>query len=415
MADPLSITASILAIATAAAQSVKSLNDTVSRYKGRDRTLQRLQDELRDVSNILDSLKEAVQAEASISALLQGPVGRCSKVCQEFEQSMLSFKEKSKTGIRDWAKLEFMRGDINEFIDTISGYKATIAVGLGIITIRAAKVSREALKDYNEMIQNTVHDLNIHLQRVDERLEGFSSPNSSTSSINLDDEREVTKQCLRICENAKEFLESTRKSTVLEVHNPTDTEGQHHDDFEAQLLTRQAFDTNRDSFANIIGQLRNRLESSILANNPEDDKERSRLLDDINASRQCLELCKVASEASSQKIYRVGEVIADGNSDQVVANTLADLFDVKKAISKDRSAQLVGSMSGADLRFLAEKRYESRFGAFSPESESGIRPTPIIRTEQETKSNPRQTTPVSHPQSRPKLEKPSSNEIRKRN
>ena len=37
--------------------------------------------------------------------------------------------------MRDWAKLEFMRGDINEFIDTISGYKSTIAVGLGIITL----------------------------------------------------------------------------------------------------------------------------------------------------------------------------------------------------------------------------------------------------------------------------------------
>jgi hypothetical protein len=135
MADPLSITASVLAIATAAVQSVKSLNDTVSRYKGRDKTLQRLQNELEDVSGILDSLKEAIIAEVSISTLLKGPVGRCSEVCQEFEQSMLSFGEKTKTGFRDWAKLEFMRGDINEFIDTISGYKSTIAVGLGIITL----------------------------------------------------------------------------------------------------------------------------------------------------------------------------------------------------------------------------------------------------------------------------------------
>jgi hypothetical protein len=135
MADPLSITVSILAITIAAVQSVKSLNDTISRYKGRDRTLQRLQNELQDVLGILDSLKEAILAEASVSALLKGPVGRCSEVCQEFKQSMLSFSAKSKTGFRDWAKLEFMRGDINEFIDTISGYKSTIAVGLGIITL----------------------------------------------------------------------------------------------------------------------------------------------------------------------------------------------------------------------------------------------------------------------------------------
>jgi hypothetical protein len=135
MAEPLSVSASTLAVTTAAAQSVKSLNDTISRYEGRDRTLQRLQSELHNVSGILDSLKEAILAEASVSVLLQGPVRRCSELCREFEQSMLSFSKKSKTSIQDWAKLEFMRGDINEFIDTISGYKSTIAVGLSSITL----------------------------------------------------------------------------------------------------------------------------------------------------------------------------------------------------------------------------------------------------------------------------------------
>lgn len=135
MADPLSITASVLAIITAAAHSVNLLNETISRYKGRDKTLQRLQNELRDLSNILDSLKLVISAEPSVSVLLKGPVGRCSDICQDFEQAMRVFGEKSKTGFRDWAKLEFMRGDINEFIDTISGYKSTITVGLGLINM----------------------------------------------------------------------------------------------------------------------------------------------------------------------------------------------------------------------------------------------------------------------------------------
>jgi hypothetical protein len=268
------------------------------------------------------------------------------------------------------------------------------------------------LKDYNEMIQNTVHDLNIHLQRVDEKLEDFPSSSSATSGVNLADEKEVTKQCLRICEDAKQFLESTRKCSVLEEHNVT--EDQRRDSFRAQLLTRQALDENRDSFVRIIGQLQNRLESLVTENNPEYSRERSRLLDDISASKQCLEICKVASEVSSQKTYRVGEAIADGDSDQVVANTLADLFDVKKAISKDRSAQLVGSMSGPDLRFLAEKRYESRFGAFAPEPKSATRPTPIVHAEQESKSAPHQTDPAARTQSRTRQGKPSSNEMRKR-
>jgi hypothetical protein len=262
------------------------------------------------------------------------------------------------------------------------------------------------------MIQNTMHDLNVHLQRVDEKLEDFSSSSSQTSGIILADEKEVTKQCLRICEDAIQFLESTRRSSVLEVHAAT--EHQDHDSFQAQVLTRQALDENRDSFANIITQLRNRLESLVSEKNPENSKERSRLLDDISASKQCLEICKAAREVSSQKIYRIGEVIADGDSDQVVANTLADLFDVKKAISKNNSAQLIGSMSGEDLRFLAEKRYESRFGAFLPEPDHDNRPTRTIVVEQEAQLTPHRTSPASNAQSRPKHEKPSSNEFRKR-
>jgi hypothetical protein len=279
---------------------------------------------------------------------------------------------------------------------------------------REARISQQALDDYNEMIQDTVYDLNVRLRRVDEKLEGYSNSNICAPDINLDDEKEVTQMCLRICEDAKLFLESLdQQSTVLQDGKDATGTEEHHS-FEAQLLTSQALGRNRDNFVSIIGHLQDRLQALILNDNPKNDKERKRLLEDINASKQCLEVCKVASEASSQKIYRVGEVIADGDSDQVVANTLADLFDVKKAISKDHSAQLVGSMSGEDLRFLAEKRYESRFGAFAPASNPADRPGGIVVTEQGTRTTPHQTSPSFHAQSRSKGEKPSSNEIRKR-
>lgn len=264
------------------------------------------------------------------------------------------------------------------------------------------------------MIQDTVYDLNVRLQRVDEKLDGYSNPNFSTPNINLDDEKEVTQTCLRICEDAKQFMESlNRQSTVLQDgKDATGTDVQ--PSFEAQLLTRQALDKNRDNFASIIGHLQDRLQALILNNDSKDGKERKRLLEDINASRQCLEVCKVASEASSQKIYKVGEVIADGNSDQVVANTLADLFDVKKAISKDNSAQLLVSTTGEDLRFLAEKRYGSRFGAFAPERNPVNRPSRVGNAERESQSYSRQTSPATQPQSNPKHDKASSNETRKR-
>ena len=134
----MSITASLLAVTTAAVQSTKSLYETVKRFKDRDKTLRRLQDELRDLTNILDSLAQVTNAEQSMLTLLQGPIERCSQVCSEFEQSMEVFRGKSKTGFRDWTKMEFMRGDMNEFIDTIAGYKSTISIGLGTITMLVA-------------------------------------------------------------------------------------------------------------------------------------------------------------------------------------------------------------------------------------------------------------------------------------
>ena len=138
MADPLSITASALAVITAALQSTKSLYETVKRFKDRNKTLRRLQAELEDLTNILNSLIQAINAETSMLELLQGPIDRCSQVCREFEQSMKVFSGKSTAGILDWTKMEFMRGNINEFIDTIAGYKSTISVGLGTITLLVA-------------------------------------------------------------------------------------------------------------------------------------------------------------------------------------------------------------------------------------------------------------------------------------
>lgn len=135
MADPLSSTISVV---TGAIQSVKSLHETIKRFKDRHRTLSKLQNELDDLTNILENLTQAINTESSVMKLLQGPIDRCTKVCTDFELSMKAFHEKSKTGFRDWAKMEFMRGDINEFIDTIAGYKSTIAVGLGTITMFVA-------------------------------------------------------------------------------------------------------------------------------------------------------------------------------------------------------------------------------------------------------------------------------------
>lgn len=135
--DPLSIAASEIAIVTAAIQSARSLKDTVTRFKERNKTLAQLQHELEDLSNILDVLKGAFDSGVSTVPLLKGPVSRCNQICRKFDTAMQAFSGKSKIGILDWTKMEFMNGDINEFMDTLAGYKSTISVGLGTITMSA--------------------------------------------------------------------------------------------------------------------------------------------------------------------------------------------------------------------------------------------------------------------------------------
>ncbi|KAL4862359.1 hypothetical protein BDV12DRAFT_178898 [Aspergillus spectabilis] len=424
MADPVSITASVLAIVTAAIQSTNSLKETVRRFKERNKTLGRLQDELEDLSKILDLLEHAVNTDASVLALLQGPTARCSQLCSEFEDSMKVFNGKSKTGFRDWTRMEFMRGDINEFIDTIAGYKSTISVGLGTITMHTSRVSYKVLEEYNEMIKDTSYSLEEHLQRIDEKLAKLTVENSHCldGDIDLKDERAVTKQCLRICEDARSYIESlANRESVLRQdssQNVTD-ESAVQERFNVQRLTRQALDENQKSFVEIIRHLQKRLEVLVVNGDSGDNNERLRLQKDLDISKQCLEVCQVASDVSSQKIFRVGEVVADGESDQVVVTTLADLFDVKKALSTGNSAQLVGSMAPGELQHLVEKRYSSRFGALisgsDPARPSAANPQFAYETRQRTHAfSSRTGSDEQSPGPSTKSSTPSPNEMRKR-
>lgn len=115
MENPLSISASVLAIFKAAIRSTNSLRAIVGHFKERNKALQDLQIELEDLSQILNSLEHAVDTDTAVLSLLQGPVDRCSLLCDEFEQSMKEFGNTSKGGLQNWTKMEYRRGNISEF------------------------------------------------------------------------------------------------------------------------------------------------------------------------------------------------------------------------------------------------------------------------------------------------------------
>ncbi|RDL40514.1 Uncharacterized protein BP5553_00493 [Venustampulla echinocandica] len=366
--DPLSISASALTVIAATIASVNALHETVKRYKGRDKTLGRLQGGLLDLVTILNSLEAAADGETPILTLLKGPIGRCSQVCREFEDAMKIFSGKSKTGLKDWTKMEFMRGDISEFIDTLADYKSTITIGLGTITMHASRLTQQVVGEYSEMIKDTSYSLEMRLERIDEKITSVAA-NRPTHvedlSIDLQDEKAVTVQCLRICERASSYISSLQdEQPALQREAPQQSARYALNQFESQVLTQNSLKENRDNLLETIGRLRERLDSITPNTAPDGGRETLRLQEEIDFSKQCLEVCKQASnQVSSQKIHIIGEVIADGDCDQVVVTTLADLFNVGKVKAMGRSAQLVGSMEADVLRDISKDRYASRFGA----------------------------------------------------
>lgn len=217
--DPLPVTDSVLASIVGALESTKSLYKTVIALRERSRTLRRLQDELEDLHRILDSLAQTTDAEKAMLAFAQGPIRQCSQLCHKFEQSLNLFAQEPIVPVRDWMKMEFMGTNMHGFIDTIEEYKSTIAISLGMVTMYLTlpclpgtllTSSRHTSPEYVDSIEITAHNIEKHLQWIDEKLGGvaINDTNASLANTDLNHQRKSALLCLRICQDARSHVKS---------------------------------------------------------------------------------------------------------------------------------------------------------------------------------------------------------------
>jgi anion-transporting ArsA/GET3 family ATPase len=213
------------------------------------------------------------------------------------------------------------------------------------------------------MIKDTAYNLESRLQRIDKEIASVAADRETLledSSIDLQDEKAMTVECLRICECLSSYIKSLPDGHLaLQREAPQQSAAYVLNKFEAQLLTQKSLNENRDNLLETISRLRERLVSITANGGPDGENETLRLQEKINCSKLCLEVCK---EASNQKVH-IGEVIANEDCDQVVVTTLADLFNVGKMKAMSRSVRLSGSIPADLLRDISKDRYGSRFGA----------------------------------------------------
>jgi hypothetical protein len=302
-----------------------------------------------------------------------------------------------------------------------------VSLGWANLALRqTSTVSQKAVEEYNEILQETVYNLQLRLQQIDENLGKLTKENnhSSNTEVDLEDEKAVTKQCLHICEDAKAYLHELldKESSVLGMSTSSASNSDAQEAFPAQSLARNTLELQHDDLGDVINQLQNRLRSLFRNSTSENDVQRNQLQADLEITRQCLSVCKIADEISRQKVFKVGEVVVEDNSDNLVINTAADLFDVTKAFSRNNSALVVSSTSEAGLRLLVERHHNSRFAATEQRVElptTNISTPPSASGAQRGKNSTtsevqEEQTPRSGASTKTRQQKPSPNEIRKR-
>ncbi|KAH8655515.1 hypothetical protein BX600DRAFT_515333 [Xylariales sp. PMI_506] len=256
--------------------------------------------------------------------------------------------------------MEFMRGNINEFMDTLNTYKMTISIALGTVAMENSKVTQKFIKEFNDTVENTLYQLGIRLQRIEKNLE-TSVPEHPTapedSNIDLRDEKAVIEQCVQICQSAVTYARSLEnEQPVLQEAKPQEDTGYIEDEFEARVKTRRVFGEFRDNLEVMIGEFREHLKSVAASGGADHEKEKVHLQRDMHSSNQLVELCKEAA-IFSQKIHIVGDVEGNENCDLVVVTTFADLFKVGKVKDNKNGRHMIGSMERDALIQVSKDLY----------------------------------------------------------
>lgn len=133
MADPVSITASVLTLATFALQSSQALYDIIGSIKNNSRSVRELKDETGALSGVLVSLTETVKNSDADFSALENPLRKCGELCNESAELINKCSVhagRGKFSWRDFLTSTYKGKDINELRSLIGAYKGTIAIAL---------------------------------------------------------------------------------------------------------------------------------------------------------------------------------------------------------------------------------------------------------------------------------------------
>ena len=140
MIDPLSITASVVGITTAAIGSVKFLHTTIGDVKDVPTALGNIRSDLEAVEPVLQKLRAELESEDSQVLLIddiKGAVENCNSACSTFKNRLDHWIRHATKHKAFWAEWNyrvrigiFEQGTINAFKGRLNDCKNTLIVSL---------------------------------------------------------------------------------------------------------------------------------------------------------------------------------------------------------------------------------------------------------------------------------------------
>jgi chromosome segregation ATPase len=242
---------------------------------------------------------------------------------------------------------------------------------------RTAAVTVNVLKEYKEMITNTTSDLEDHLQEIDNKLQTLSlqgarmSDEDAAERERIQEERDSTKQCLRVCAQVSEHMDQVQPNAFEDVSTASDahqaivaTLG---DNISARRVTTNVFKECKEKLTNTTSELEehlreinNRLQSlspRAARMSGEQAAEQERIQEEKDCIKQCLAICAQASEQADQVRTNVFEDVSTAqDAHQLVVATLGDLISARRVTAGVRSTQWLGQMSDDTVQQLSRDR-----------------------------------------------------------
>lgn len=123
----------ILSLVNLTITSSASLYKTIDNLKSRKQDIRSLKAEVSDLNIVLQALAKNIEETTENFEVLRLILKQCVQACADFEKEVQDSVRKLGRQFEDvgvWARLRFLKSEIDNFRELIGSYKATIIIAL---------------------------------------------------------------------------------------------------------------------------------------------------------------------------------------------------------------------------------------------------------------------------------------------